>query len=63
MTDDELDRKMAETRQERIALPVNPELGHPEHNEFRWVSCKEAQSLLPPRLQPILDWARQKLSG
>ena len=54
---------LAETRQEQIALPVNPELGHPEHNEFRWVSCKEAQSLLPPRLQPILDWARQRLSG
>jgi hypothetical protein len=44
-------------------LPVNPELGHPEHNEFRWVTYKEARVLLPPRLRPILDWAGQKLSS
>jgi len=54
---------LAQTGQEEIVLPVNPELGHPEHDEFRWVTYKEAQSLLPPRLQPILDWAGQKLSG
>jgi len=54
---------LAETRQEQIVLPVNPELGHPEHNEFRWVTHKEAQLLLPPRLQPILSWAGQKLTG
>jgi 8-oxo-dGTP pyrophosphatase MutT (NUDIX family) len=54
---------LAETRQERIVLPVNPELGHPEHDEFRWVTYKEAQLLLPPRLQPILSWAGQKLTG
>ena len=53
---------LAQTRQEQIVLPINPELGHPEHNEFRWVTYQEAQSLLPPRLQPVLDWAWQKLS-
>lgn len=40
-----------------VSLPVNPELGHPEHHEFRWASFDEAKSLLPPRLQPILAWA------
>jgi len=54
---------LAEARQDRIVLPVNPELGHPEHNEFRWVTYADAKTLLPPRLQPILDWAWQKLSG
>jgi 8-oxo-dGTP pyrophosphatase MutT (NUDIX family) len=54
---------LAQTGQERIVLPVNPELGHPEHNEFRWVTYKEARVLLPPRLRPILDWAGQKLSS
>ena len=44
-----------------VTLPVNPELGHPEHDEFRWVSYAEAQALLPPRLQPILDWAWRRL--
>ncbi|HJX17332.1 MAG TPA: NUDIX domain-containing protein [Acidiferrobacterales bacterium] len=54
---------LAQTGQEWIVLPVNPELGHPEHDEFRWVTFVEARTLLPPRLQPILDWAGQKLTG
>jgi 8-oxo-dGTP pyrophosphatase MutT (NUDIX family) len=53
---------LAQTGQDRIVLPVSPELGHPEHDEFRWVTFVEARTLLPPRLQPILDWAWQKLS-
>jgi 8-oxo-dGTP pyrophosphatase MutT (NUDIX family) len=54
---------VAETRQEQIVLPVNPELGHPEHNEYRWVGLDDAQWLLPPRLQPILRWARKSLTA
>jgi len=38
-------------------LPVSPELGRPEHHEYRWASHAEARRLLPPRLLPILDWA------
>lgn len=41
-----------------VFLPVSPELGRPEHDEFRWVSAEQAARLLPPRLQPILAWAR-----
>ena len=40
-----------------VSLPINPELGRPEHHEFRWVAYADAKRLLPPRLQPILDWA------
>ena len=47
---------LAETVQENITLPISPELGHPEHHEWRWVSFDEAEELLPPRLQPILAW-------
>lgn len=43
-----------------ITLPVNEELGRPEHDEYRWVSSDEAHSLLPLRLIPILDWAMGK---
>ena len=48
---------VAETRAERIVLPVSPELGRPEHHEWRWVSLDEARELLAPRLRLILDWA------
>jgi bis(5'-nucleosidyl)-tetraphosphatase len=40
-----------------VCLPVSAELGRPEHDEFRWVDYQEAAQLLPPRLQPILEWA------
>lgn len=53
---------LAETSQRAITLPVSPELGRPEHHEWRWVSVAEAGRLLPPRLQPILAWAAARLA-
>ena len=53
---------LAETAVEKIELPVSPELGRPEHHEYRWVSFEEAEDLLPPRLGVILEWARSVLS-
>lgn len=52
---------LAETAQQTVTLPVSPELGRPEHDEWRWVDFDEAERLLPPRLQPILAWARRTL--
>ena len=54
---------LAETAQVNILLPVSPELGRPEHDEWRWVNLDEAGRLLPPRLQPILAWARKQLEA
>lgn len=54
---------LAETEVEDIELPVSPELGHPEHHEWRWVSYDEAEELLPPRLAVVLDWANQMVGG
>ena len=49
---------VAETRTEQITLPVSEELGRPEHHEFRWVTCDDAEDLLPPRLTHVLEWVR-----
>jgi len=46
-----------------VTLPVSPELGRPEHHEFRWTGWDEARALLPARLLPILDWARERVSS
>jgi 8-oxo-dGTP pyrophosphatase MutT (NUDIX family) len=54
---------LAETDEAAIELPVSPELGRPEHHEWRWVSFAEAEELLPPRLARVLDWARRTLAG
>jgi 8-oxo-dGTP pyrophosphatase MutT (NUDIX family) len=53
---------LARTDAEKIELPVSPELGRPEHHEYRWVSFDEAEGLLPPRLAVVLEWARQTIS-
>jgi 8-oxo-dGTP pyrophosphatase MutT (NUDIX family) len=54
---------LAETTQASITLPVSPELGRPEHDAWRWVRFDEAERLLPPRLQPVLAWARRQLGA
>jgi 8-oxo-dGTP pyrophosphatase MutT (NUDIX family) len=54
---------LAETQEHDIELPVSPELGRPEHHEFRWVSFDEAEELLPPRLAGVLDWAKKAIVG
>ena len=50
---------IASTRTVEVELAVNPEIGRPEHVEYRWVSLDEARALVSPRLQPVLQWAAQ----
>lgn len=52
---------LARTRAERITLPTNPELGRPEHHEYRWVDLTEAFGLTGPRLRPVIAWAASKV--
>jgi bis(5'-nucleosidyl)-tetraphosphatase len=54
---------LAETTEHEIELPVSPELGRPEHHEYRWVTYDEAEALLPPRLAIVLEWAKRTISG
>jgi len=48
---------VARSKEQRIELPVNPELGIPEHQEARWVSFDTALEMVSPRLQPVVRWA------
>ena len=54
---------LAQTGVEKLELPVSPELGRPEHHEYRWVSFDEAEDLLPPRLAIVLEWAKKTITG
>ena len=54
---------VAETHTEEITLPISPELGRPEHDEWRWVTCDEAEDYLPPRLTHVLAWARERIDN
>ena len=50
---------LVSTTQESVEMGISPELGRPEHHEFRWVSFDEAFDLSAPRVRHIVQWARQ----
>jgi 8-oxo-dGTP pyrophosphatase MutT (NUDIX family) len=50
---------VAETSTEAVTLPVRPELGRAEHNEWRWVTFEQGLALCSPRLDPIIRWASE----
>jgi 8-oxo-dGTP pyrophosphatase MutT (NUDIX family) len=54
---------LARTTTEAVTLPVRPELGRPEHNEWRWVTFEQGLSLCSARLDPILRWAHEVIDG
>lgn len=49
---------VAATGSADVKLPVNPELGAPEHHEFRWLDFDTATKLAVPRIAAVLRWAR-----
>ena len=53
---------IAVTRTVEVSLPINPELGRPEHSEYRWASFDEALQLVSPRVRPVLQWAAQVMN-
>ncbi len=48
---------VARSKEIHIELPVNPELGMPEHHEALWVDYAKALTMVSPRLQPVMRWA------
>jgi len=50
---------LAESPSGEVHLPVSPELGHPEHDEFRWLACGDIIPLIKDRLHPVMEWAHE----
>ena len=48
---------LARTNDTHVHLPINPELGFPEHQEARWVGFETALNMVSPRLKPVIHWA------
>lgn len=48
---------LAESPGGEVYLPISPELGVPEHQEFRWVRSEEALALVNGRIRAVLEWA------
>jgi 8-oxo-dGTP pyrophosphatase MutT (NUDIX family) len=53
---------LAATNTEAVKLPISPELGAPEHHEFRWLSFDAAAAHAVPRVQAVLAWAAARLN-
>ncbi len=54
---------LAETPTRKVVLGINPELGRPEHHEYRWVTPREAYRLASPRVREVLDWAETQITA
>ena len=50
---------LAKTNQESVEMGISPELGRPEHHEYRWIDFDEAYDLAAPRVRLVVQWARQ----
>ena len=48
---------LGRTGQAAVTLPVSPELGRPEHHEYRWVSAADGAALVGDRVAAALRWA------
>jgi bis(5'-nucleosidyl)-tetraphosphatase len=53
---------IARSKRSEVLLPVNPELGRPEHHEARWVDFAKALTMVSPRLQPVVRWAHRTIN-
>lgn len=53
---------IARSDEREIRLPINPDLGMPEHHEARWVGYAEALSMVTARLIPVVEWARTTMN-
>lgn len=54
---------LARTETAEIELPISPELGRPEHHEYRWCDLDEALALLVPRIQAVIAWAAGRIAA
>lgn len=54
---------LAEAHTAAVRPGVNPQLGRPEHHEYRWCAPAEARALLGRRVRAALAWALAKLSA
>jgi 8-oxo-dGTP pyrophosphatase MutT (NUDIX family) len=50
---------LVRTNEEEVEMGISPELGRPEHNEYRWIDFDDAYDISSPRVRLVVQWARQ----
>jgi 8-oxo-dGTP pyrophosphatase MutT (NUDIX family) len=51
------------TAQAEVSMGISPELGRPEHHEYRWFTFDEAYDIASPRVRLVVRWAREILGA
>jgi bis(5'-nucleosidyl)-tetraphosphatase len=54
---------LALTTADQVVFGVNPQIGGPEHHEYRWLCGPEIERIAPARLLPVIRWARGIVEG
>lgn len=54
---------LGRTEQQDIVMGIAPELGRPEHHEYRWVDFDTAHDLATARVREVIRWARQVIGA
>ena len=54
---------LAQTSEDQVFFAVNPQIGGPEHHEYRWLTHPELEKRSPPRLLPVIRWAHGVVDG
>jgi 8-oxo-dGTP pyrophosphatase MutT (NUDIX family) len=54
---------LAETGKSDVSFSINPQIGKPEHHEYRWLTDDQIIKLCPERLRPIIEWARRLITA
>ncbi len=52
---------LASTSRKEITLPVNPNIGRPEHDAYKWVDLHTAMEMVAERVKPVVKWAAERL--
>jgi 8-oxo-dGTP pyrophosphatase MutT (NUDIX family) len=50
---------LAQTDEQKVEMGISPELGRPEHHEYRWMDFDAAYDISSPRVKMVVQWARQ----
>lgn len=48
---------IARSKERLVRLPINPQIGRPEHQEAAWVAYEQALEMVSARLLPVVRWA------
>lgn len=54
---------IAETKENKVVMGINPILGKPEHESYAWVSFPTAKSMVVDRIKKAIDWAQNRLEN